>query len=99
MRQLDGGGLWLGTDSMTRRLVQYGTDPSLDATIVQTLTSTQIEAIPQFDTNFTLSGESRYPVLVEYPSHWIGLHGILHDQTQSSPFTSIGERPCVLWQS
>lgn len=33
IRQLDGGGLWLGTDSMIQRLVQYGVDPSLYNTI------------------------------------------------------------------
>lgn len=98
IRQLDGGGLWLGTDSMIQRLVQYGVDPSLYNT-VESSSFNEINSTPQFDTNFSFSGESKFPVLVEYPSYWIGLHGSIQNETQNSPFIHIGERPCVIWSS
>lgn len=54
---------------------------------------------PQFDTNFTFSGENRFPVLVEYPSVWKGLHGTITRSDDISPYTNVVERPCLVWSS
>jgi hypothetical protein len=67
----------LGTDSIALRYQQYGVEPTSlqDIEIGPEITDALLDSTPQYDTNFTLSGEIQYPVLVEYPSLWKGLHG------------------------
>lgn len=67
--------------------------------IPDSVTPQLIAAMPQFDTNFTFAGESRFPVLVEYPSIWKGLHGTVTHSDDIAPFTNAIERPCLVWST
>lgn len=100
-RYVDGGGLWLGTDSIALRLQQVGVNPFTISRIEipSSITTDTLKSIPQFDTNFCLSGENRYPVLVEYPSVWSGLHGTITQQDSFAPFINTIERPCIIWKT
>lgn len=87
-RYLDGGGLWLGTSDLATRSAQLGI-----------VSEQSVAPTSQFDSNFTFSGESRFPVLVEYPSLWKGLHGTVTRSEDVAPFTNPIERPCLIWSS
>lgn len=100
-RFLDGGGLWLGTNSIALRYSQYGKDPNTiqDIEIPINLTQATLDATPQFDTNFRLSDEPQFPVLVEYPSIWNGVHGTFVQQDRFAPYIKTVERPSIRWSS
>ena len=99
-RYLDGGGVWLGTNSIAIRYQQLGKDPNTIQDIeISNSNQAILSSIPQFDTNFRLSEEPRFPVFVEYPSEWKGLHGTVMQQDGYAPYINQVERPCIIWKS
>ena len=100
-RYLDGGGLWLGTDNIATRYQQFGKDPFniKGIEIPQEITQSVLDNVPQYDTNFRLSSEINFPVLVEYPKYWKDLHGSVIQQDSIAPHINTIERPCVIWSA